>query len=415
MTDVRSDARSISQLLDAFARTTDDIVTLDELKERLASGRQLRMKYGIDLTAPMLHIGHAVNLWMYRDLQDLGHRLVLLLGDFTTQIGDPTGRAKTRPVIASEEIEGNAKEILAQVTSIVRTDPEVLEIRRNSEWWAPMATRELLSIMSIVTLDRLTARDMFRRRADEGAEIHAHELVYPLLQGYDSVALESDLTIVGTDQLFNEMMGRWLQERYGQPGQIVFTTLITPGIEGREKQSKSLGNYIAVGHPPREKFGRVMRIPDSLIDEYFRVYTKVSLPVIEEIESHGPMEAKLRLAQEIVRRYHGDDAAERELEWFKATFSERRVPDEAPMVRVQGGTKRLFDILRSCFPDGEMSNSELRRLIAQRAVKVDGKVVDDPDELLHVGDQVVQVGRRRWFRLAAGESSRNQSRPLRAP
>ena len=252
-------------LLDSFARTTDEIVTLEEFKEKLSSGRKLRIKYGVDVTAPLLHIGHGVNLWMMREMQDAGHTVVFLIGDFTTRVGDPTGKSQTRPVISRDEIERNAEEFITQVSVILRTEPEVFEVRRNSEWWDTMSLDEFMSLLSMVNHGRLIARDMFQRRIEEGSEIHMHEFLYPVLQGYDSFALESDLTIVGTDQLFNEMMGRFYQSRLGQEPQIVITTKITAGIDGGEKMSKSLGNFISIAHTPRDMFGRTMSVPDELI------------------------------------------------------------------------------------------------------------------------------------------------------
>jgi tyrosyl-tRNA synthetase len=406
MAKVATDDAAVTDLLTRFERTTDEVFTLDELRTRLASGRQLRMKYGVDLTAPDMHIGHAVNLWMYRALQDLGHKIVLLLGDFTTRIGDPTGRSQMRPVLPPEVIEQNAEDIMRQALSILRTDDEVLEIRRNSEWLDRLTAAELLSLMSTLTLDRLMSRDMFRKRAEVGTEIYTHELVYPLLQGYDSLALDADLTIIGTDQLFNEMMGRWLQERAGRPPQVVITTKITPGIDGQAKQSKSLGNYVGLAHPPREKFGRLMRLPDDLIGQYARVYTDVPPEEIEELEGAvrtDPMAAKMRLAGEIVRRYHGEGAAEAEQAWFTETFRERKPPADAPVVVAPDSAEppTIFSILRRAFPPEEKSNSELRRLLGQRAVEVDGEVVTDPEAPVPIADDGVflKVGKRSWFRV----------------
>ena len=277
-------------LLDSFARTTDEIVTLAEFKEKLSSGRKLRIKYGVDVTAPLLHLGHGVNLWMMREMQDAGHTVVFLIGDFTTRVGDPTGRSQTRPVISRDEIEANAEEFINQVSVILRTEPEVFEVRRNSEWWDSMSLDEFMSLLSMVNHGRLIARDMFQRRIEEGSEIHMHEFLYPVLQGYDSYALESDLTIVGTDQLFNELMGRFYQSRLGQAPQIVITTKITAGIDGGEKMSKSLGNFISIAHSARDMFGRTMSIPDHLIVPYLKVYTTVPAGTVEEPpqRSRGP-------------------------------------------------------------------------------------------------------------------------------
>jgi tyrosyl-tRNA synthetase len=393
-----------AKLLDSFARTTDEIVTLDELKEKLASGRKLRIKYGVDVTAPFLHLGHGVNLWMMREMQDAGHVVVFLIGDFTTRVGDPTGKSQTRPVIAREEIEHNAEEFIKQVSIVLRTDPEVFEVRRNSEWWGPMSVDELMSLLSIVTHGRLIGRDMFQRRIEEGTEIHMHEFLYPVLQGYDSYELQSDLTIVGTDQLFNEMMGRHYQSRLGQDPQVVITTRITPGIDGGEKQSKSIGNYISLAHSPRDMFGRTMSIPDSLIVPYLEVYTDVPMTAVDEIRhaleagTTHPMEAKAYLASRIVARYHGDVVAGAEEAWFTSTFSRRQSPTDVPVVDVREGTC-LFDVLVAAL-DGT-SRNEVRRLLGSNSVSVEGEKVDDPESVPAAGS-LLRVGKRRWFRIEHG-------------
>ncbi|HVU66979.1 MAG TPA: tyrosine--tRNA ligase, partial [Ktedonobacteraceae bacterium] len=266
------------ELLASFARTTEEMFAPAEFTRLLASGRQLRIKYGVDVTAPYLHTGHAVNLWMMRQMQDMGHKVLFLIGDFTTRIGDPTDRDLLRPVLPAEEIERNAEAFIEQARMVLRfDDPALLEIRRNSEWYERTRAEELLRLFSMVTHARLIARDMFQARIQQGREIYTHELLYPILQGYDSVQLQADLTIIGSDQLFNEMLGRFYQERYGQSPQVIITTRITPGIDGKAKQSKSLGNYIGLGHSPREKFGRAMKLPDDLILTYLEVYTDVPL------------------------------------------------------------------------------------------------------------------------------------------
>jgi tyrosyl-tRNA synthetase len=321
--------RTSTSILDSFSRTADQIFSLEELRQGLYSGKKLRIKYGVDVTAPLLRIGHAVNLWMMRELQDLGHTVIFLIGDFTTRIGDPTGKAKTRPVLAHEEIEVNAKGFVEQVSRVLRTDPEVFEIRRNSEWWDAMSVDRFLSLVSMTTHAKLISRDMFQKRIVKNSEIHTHELLYPILQGYDSYELKSDLTIVGSDQLFNELLGRFYQERLGQSPQVVLTTKITPGIDGREKQSKSLGNYISIAPSPREMFGRAMNIPDTLITQYMEIYTTMLLEEISQIRRDmeqgvlNPMLAKRRLAQELVLRYYDDAAAKAEDAWF-TTRSQKR-------------------------------------------------------------------------------------------
>ena len=391
--------------LGSLGRTMDDVVTMAELREKLGSGRPMRIKYGVDVTAPFLHIGHAVNLWAMRDLQERGHVVVFLVGDFTTRIGDPTGRSETRKVIDRDDIERNAERFIEQVGRVLLTDPAVFEVRRNSEWWDAMSIDELLGLLAMVTHSRLIQRDMFQQRIAAGHEIHVHELLYPILQGYDSYALASDLTIVGTDQLFNELMGRFFQERLGQAPQVVATTRITPGTDGREKQSKSLGNYVAIADPPREMFGKLMSIPDGLIRQYLEVYTVVPLDEVAAMAGEmaagrlNPRDAKRALARAVVERYHGAEAAGAEDEWFMSTFSQRRTPDDVEVVTVPAGTT-VLDALARCLP-GE-TRSALRRLVGEGAVRLGGRKLVDPHEVLVVdGDDVLQVGKRRWFRIEA--------------
>ncbi|PWT72842.1 MAG: tyrosine--tRNA ligase [Chloroflexi bacterium] len=390
-------------ILDRFARTTEETFSTLEFQRLLASGRQLRIKYGVDVTAPNLHIGHAVNLWMMRWLQDLGHKVVFLIGDATTRIGDPTGKNMLRPVIPPAEIEANAQAFLAQAGMVLRCDnPALYEVRRNSEWYERMSAGELTQLLSMVTYARLASRDMFKERMQQGHDIHMHELIYPILQGYDSVALESDLTVIGSDQLFNEMMGRFFQERLGQPPQVIITTKITPGIDGKAKQSKSLGNYIGLSHSPRDKFGRVMTLPDHLIVEYLEVYTGVPLQRVAEIATQvrdEPMKWKLFLAHEIVGRYHGAEIADREQEWFLQTFSARETPEDVSEIQVEPGEQLAFDLVLQFFGP-QRSRGQVRRLFKQGAVSLNGLALSQIDQLVevHHGD-VFRVGKRTWFRL----------------
>ncbi|MGE5334565.1 MAG: tyrosine--tRNA ligase [Nitrososphaerota archaeon] len=395
-------ATSPADIIEAFSRTTDEIFSRQELQRLLASGRQLRIKYGVDLTAPHLHIGHAVNLWMMRRLQDLGHKVQFLIGDATTRIGDPTGKNTLRPLIPPEEIEANAQAFLAQARLVLRDTPDLYEVRRNSEWYAHMSAIELTRLLSMVTHARLASRDMFRERVRQGQDIHMHEMVYPVLQGYDSFALESDLTIIGSDQLFNEMMGRFYQERLGQPPQVIITTRITPGIDGKAKQSKSLGNYIGLSHSPRDKFGRVMTLPDHLIVSYLEVYTDVSLERVAEIATQvndEPMRWKLFLAHEIVRRYHGAETADQEQEWFLRTFSARKTPGDIPAVEIAPGEHVAIDLVHRFFGT-QRSRSELRRLFEQGAISRNGQTIRQSEQVVAVHDgDVFRVGKRIWFRL----------------
>jgi tyrosyl-tRNA synthetase len=389
--------------LSDLARTTDEIFSLDELRTKIEENRPLRIKYGVDVTAPFLHIGHAVNLWMMRHFQEHGHKVVFLIGDFTTRIGDPTGKSKTRIQIHRDEIDRNAEEFIKQVGLILLTTPDVFEVRRNSEWFDKMQVDEFMSLLSLVTHSRLIERDMFQRRIEQRHEIYMHEMLYPILQGYDSFMLESDLTIVGSDQLFNELMGRFYQDRFGQRPQVVMTTKITPGIDGKEKQSKSLGNYIAITDTPRDKFGKVMSISDSLIVPYFRVYTNLPLLHIQEIEgglvsgSIHPMQAKKELAAAIVVRYHGKEVASEEEHWFTKAFSERKIPNNIPEIIISH--QRLpLEVLQMCLVSE--SKSALRRLIGAGGLRINNERVDEMKAPLDLKDgDVVKVGKTKWFRI----------------
>lgn len=384
-------------------RTTEEIFSLNEWDDLLKSDRRLRIKYGVDVTAPNLHIGHAVNLWMMRQLQDLGHQVVFLIGDFTTRIGDPTGKNKTRSIIPIEEIERNTAEFIEQAKMVLRfDDPELLEIRKNSEWYGSMTLTEFSRLASLVTHSRLISRDMFQKRIAEKTDIYMHELLYPILQGYDSVMLKSDLTIIGSDQLFNEMMGRFYQEKFGQPAQVIITTKITPGIDGGAKQSKSLDNYVGLGHSPRDKFGRIMRIPDRLIKTYFEVYTDIpdtQFDSIDKLVQSDPLEAKKHLATTIVKRYHGEATAELEYEWFNRTFSQRQIPQDIPTVELHGQSITSLGAIKQFFGDTKSAN-ELRRLFQQGGISLNGQKILEPlrEISLKKGD-TFQVGKRTWFRI----------------
>jgi tyrosyl-tRNA synthetase len=386
-------------------RTAADVITVADWRAKLASGRPLRIKYGVDVTAPSLHIGHAVNLWAMREMQQAGHKVVLLIGDFTTRIGDPTGRSATRPAISAEQIDRDAEAFVAQAGKVLLTDPAVLEVRRNSQWWATMPLQTFIGLLAQVTHARLIQRDMFKTRIADGTEIHMHELIYPILQGYDSCELESDLTIVGTDQHFNELMGRFFAERLGSPPQVVITTEITPGIDGRSKQSKSLGNYIALSDSARDMFGKAMKLPDNLVTVYLRHYTMVPLAEIASLDAAmaagelNPMDAKRLLGRSLVQRYHSATDAAQEDEWFSRVFSGRSVPDDVPIVTVEDANGTLLELVRQCLP--AESNSELRRLIAAGSVRLDGeRKLTDPDQRHPLSSgEVIRVGKRRWFRI----------------
>ena len=394
---------SNKKLLESFARTSEEIFSLNEFEELLKSGKQIRIKYGVDVTSPFLHIGHAVNLWMMRELQELGHKVIFLIGDFTTQIGDPTGRSDTRPIIPREEIEKNAEEFIRQAKMVLRfDDPNLLEIRKNSEWFSEYSLADFLKLLAMVTHARLISRDMFQRRIEKQEDIYMHEMIYPILQGYDSYVLESDLTIIGSDQLFNEMLGRFYQQKLGQKPQVIITTKITPGIDGKAKQSKSLDNYIGLGHSSRDKFGRSMKIPDELIVDYLKIYTDVPMGEISRVEKEilsDPMKWKKFLARKILKRYHNEADVQNEQEWFENTFSKKITPDDIPVLEVDESQWVAIDLVKKHF-DKSKSNSELRRLFKQGAVSLNDRKILAFDEKIDVASEdVIKVGKRTWFKV----------------
>ena len=395
-------AERIETIFKKIERTAEQFFSKEELKSKLRSGRPLKIKYSVDVTAPTLHLGHAVNLWMLRYLQTLGHKIIFIIGDYTARVGDPDGRMETRPTISRADIEKNAKAIIDQAKMVLRfDDPNLIEVRRNSEWYNTMPVPELLNILSVVTHARLIGRDMFQMRLAEGKEIYMHEIIYPVLQGYDSVMVKADMTIIGSDRLFNEMLGRFLQEKNKQKPQTIITTKMTPGIDGRSKQSKTLGNYIGLSHSPRDKFGRVMSIPDDLIDLYFRIYTDMPFEEIDrmadEIAKH-PRDAKVKLAYAIVGRYHGHQVAVWEREWFEHTISKGLIPDEIPTLPV--ANPRMFIQELVVLAQRGRSKSEARRLIEQGGVQINNEKKKDPKEslLLRTND-ILRVGKRNWYRI----------------
>lgn len=384
-----------------FTRVIDQAFSFEELKLRLTSDKPIRIKYGVDVTAPFLHIGHAVNLWAMRQMQDYGHKVVFLIGDFTTRIGDPTGKSKTRPVIPREEIEKNAHCFIEQVSAILRTDESVFEIRRNSEWYEGMGLHDFLGLLSQVTHGRLITRDMFQSRLETGSDIYMHELLYPILQGYDSVMLESDLTIVGSDQLFNEMMGKFYQEKCGQRPQVILTTRITMGTDGKNKQSKSLNNYIALADTPNDKFGKLMSLPDTEIVNYLEVYSDLPTATIKEMEleiAASPMEVKKAMAEAVVERYHGKEEARKARETFKKVVQQGHAPDKIAEIKLPESAT-VMDAIVLAMP--EKSKTQLRRLIEDGAVRLNGKKETDREALVFRGENEIElkIGKLDWYKL----------------
>lgn len=385
------------QVDEFLSRTVEGIVGEKELRAKLLSGKKLRIKFGVDVTAPFIHSGHAVNIWMMRTLQEWGHQVIFLVGDMTTKIGDPTGKSQTRGQISNADIKKWTKDYIKQVGQILKTDKSVFEIRKNSEWFESMKVEKFLELLSLTTHAQLIERDMFQKRLKEKKQIHIHEMLYPILQGYDSYVLKSDLTIVGNDQLFNEQMGRFYQERLGQAPQAIITTKITPGLDGKEKQSKSLGNYIAITDSPDEMYGKIMSLPDPLIYSYFEVYTEEDLAPLKSLIKKNPMEAKKLLGRSFVKRYYDAKKAEAAQERFTQIFSAREMPTNIPEKKLAKDIS-LLDLLAN---EGLVaSKSEAKRLIDQGGIKINGETVIDHSLILNSKTPAtIQVGKRRFLKV----------------
>ena len=384
-----------------LTRGVDQIFGQPELEQAIASGRRLRIKFGVDPTRPDLHIGHAVALRKLRQFQDMGHTVIFLIGDYTTKIGDPSGKSKTRPMLTDEEIAAHVETYLAQVGLIL--DVKKAEIRYNSEWLGKLSFGDLISLASNVSVAQIIERDDFKNRLESGQELSLHELLYPLMQAYDSVALEADMEFGGTDQLFNLMAGRALQKKLGQPPQIVFTCELLVGLDGVKKMSKSLDNYVGITDTPLDMYGKIMSLPDNLIAPYYKLTTEIPLPIIDELvktlaEGANPRDSKASLARETVRIYHGDAAAlKAEADWT-ATFRDKQGPaaEQIEEITFTGKHKPLIDFLVAV--DLMASRSEVRRLISSNGIKVDGQSVTDESQAL-TGGELIQVGKRRFFKL----------------
>ncbi len=398
----------VDQQLGILLSGIDQCYTATELRERIASGKQLRVKLGMDPTAPDLTLGHTVVLRKLRQFQDLGHKAVLIIGDYTARIGDPSGKSKTRPMLTEAEVEINSNTYLQQAGKVLDLSPDKLEVRRNGEWLSTMNFADVLRLMSQMTVARMLERDTFAKRQAEGKEIFLHELLYPLMQARDSVAIESDVELGGTDQTFNNLCGRDLQRHANQPPQIVITVPLLVGTDGVQKMSKSLGNYVAVTDPPSEMFGKIMRIPDELMRNYFELLTDVPPARVADwldAGKHNPRESKELLAKTIIAQYHSAGDAEAAAEEFRRVHGGGGggLPDDIPHATVPGdklkeGLISPIDLIVGCL--GEKSRSEARRVIAERGVKLNGTVIEDSNAPLAVktGD-ILQRGKRKFVRL----------------
>jgi tyrosyl-tRNA synthetase len=394
----------VQAAMDVARRGADELLVESEFARKLErSAREhkpLRIKLGLDPTAPDLHLGHTVVLNKMRQLQDLGHTVIFLIGDFTATIGDPSGRNTTRPPLTREQIEANAATYYRQASLVL--DPQRTEIRYNSEWSDALGARGMIQLAARYTLARMLEREDFTRRYRGGVPISVHELLYPLMQGYDSVALQSDLELGGTDQKFNLLVGRELQKEYGQEPQCILTMPLLVGIDGTDKMSKSKGNTVGITDAPGEMFGKVMSISDVLMWNWYELLSFESMAAIEQLRHQvtsglNPRDVKCRLAREIVTRFHSAAAADQAEEAFNARFRGHAIPEDLPEVRLVGAPLGVQQLLR----DAQLvaSGTEAQRAIEQRGVKVDGVVVEDRALRLEAGTYVVQIGKRRFARV----------------
>ena len=396
----------MSQLHDVLAiikRGCDELLIEQELVDKLKTGRPLRIKAGFDPTAPDLHLGHTVLINKLRQLQDLGHHVLFLIGDFTGMIGDPTGKSATRPPLTREQVEENAKSYREQVFKILK--PEQTEVVFNSAWLNDLGAAGMIKLAASHTVARMLERDDFAKRYKGNQPIAIHEFLYPLLQGYDSVALKADLELGGTDQKFNLLMGRELQKQAGQPPQCILTMPLLEGLDGVNKMSKSLGNYVGIAEAPQEIFGKLMSVSDDLMWKYIELLSFESLETIQQwkadvITGANPRNIKVRFAQEIVARFHTQQAAEQALADFEARFQKGGLPDEMPEVTVncpEGGIA-IAQMLKQA--NLVVSTSEALRMIDQGGVRLDGEKVSDKAMKLSPGVTLVaQVGKRKFARI----------------
>ena len=390
--------------LSELARGTDEILPEDGLAEKLKKKRPLIVKAGFDPTAPDLHVGHTVLINKMRQFQEFGHEVVFLIGDFTGMIGDPSGKNTTRPPLSREEIAANAATYEAQIYKIL--DPEKTRIDFNSRWMSPMSAADLVKLASHHTVARMLERDDFNKRYKSGQTISIHEFLYPIVQGYDSVALKADVELGGTDQKFNLLVGRQLQQDFGQEPQVVMTTPLLEGLDGAQKMSKSLDNYIGITDEPNEMFGKVMSISDDLMWRYYEVLSFRKLDDIESLRSRvaageNPRDAKFELAMELVERFHDKKAADAAKTEFVARFQKGAMPDKIEEVSIpsQDGSLGIAHLLKEA---GLVSStSEAFRMIKQGAVKIDGERMEDKSLEISAGStRVYQVGKRRFSRVS---------------
>jgi len=390
---------NMEQSLAVFLRGTDEILPIDELKKKLSKNKPLRVKAGFDPTAPDLNLGHTVLINKLRQIQDMGHEILFLIGDFTGLIGDPTGKNTTRPPMSKEQLLENSKSYQEQVFKIL--DKDKTTIMFNSEWMDKMSSADMIKLASQQTVARMLERDDFSKRYKSGQGISIHEFLYPLVQGYDSVAMDADMELGGTDQKFNLLMGRELQKQAGKEQQVILTMPILEGLDGVQKMSKSLNNYIGIDEAPDDMFGKIMSISDELMWRYLELLSFESIETIDswkkEVEGgENPRNIKFRLANEIITRFHDSDAAAQAQQNFTNRFAKNQIPDDMPEFSFDSGIK-IANLLKDS--GLASSTSEAFRMIKQGAAKMNGEKITDKDLTPETGEAIYQVGKRKFARV----------------
>lgn len=396
---------SLDEQIKIIMKGVDTLISEEDLKEKLkkaqSENKQLIVKLGLDPSAPDIHLGHTVVLRKMKQLQDLGHKVVIIIGDFTGRIGDPTGKSSARKALTTEEVLANAKTYQEQIFKVL--DPEKTEVRFNSEWLSKLNFEDVVKLAATITVARMLEREDFKKRYESNTPISVHEFFYPLMQGYDSVALQADIELGGTDQRFNLLMGRALQKDFGQESQVVIMMPLLEGLDGVNKMSKSLGNYIGIDEEAGVMYQKAMEIPDELIVKYYNLVTDVHPDIVNKIEEDlkedrvNPRNVKMELAKEIVRLYHGEEKANFAEERFKSVFQKGQIPVDILTVNV---SKEGLDI-GQIVVDNKLvpSKSELRRLVKQGGVKVNGEKIDDLLNVNQEGELVIQIGKKKFLKI----------------
>ncbi|CAM2076211.1 MULTISPECIES: tyrosine--tRNA ligase [Clostridia] len=391
---------NIDEQIKIISKGVDEIIGLDELKEKLAKNKPLTVKLGLDPSAPDIHLGHTVVLRKLRQLQDLGHNIVIIIGDFTGKIGDPTGKSKARKALTTEQVLENAKTYEEQIFKVL--DKKKTKVNFNSEWLSKMNFEDVIRLGAKMTVARMLERDDFKKRYENQMPISIHEFFYPLMQGFDSVEIKADIELGGTDQRFNLLMGRMLQKEFGQEPQCIIMMPLLEGLDGINKMSKSLGNYIGIDEDAKVMFEKIMTIPDELIVKYFELVTDIHPDEVEKIkellrDGTNPRDIKMQLGREIVELYHGKDAVKDAEDRFKLVFQRKEIPDDIKCVEVSKENLDLAEIITNNLL--VKSKNEFRRLVVQGGVKVNGEKLGNIEDLILSEEMIIQIGKKKFIKI----------------